>query len=35
LGLAGTDSHGAFFQCLDPWEITGGGTVTFHVECLT
>ena len=34
LGLSGTDSPGAFIQCLDPWETTGGGTVTFHVECL-
>ena len=31
LGLAGRGSA-AFVQCLDPCEITGGGTVTFQIE---
>jgi uncharacterized repeat protein (TIGR04076 family) len=30
LGLAGPDGA-AYIQCLDPQEITGGGTVTFRV----
>lgn len=30
LGLAGPDGA-AYVQCLDPQEITGGGTVTFRI----
>jgi len=31
LGLARGDSEAAYLQCLDPCEITGGGTVYFEV----
>ena len=32
LGLAQKDDGIAYVQCLDPCEITGGGTVTFQIE---
>jgi len=32
LGLSGTDPDCAYVQCLDPCEITGGGTVVFEVS---
>ena len=31
LGLSGTNPDCAYIQCLDPCEITGGGTVVFEV----
>lgn len=31
LGLAGPD-EAAYVQCLDPHQITGGGTVTFKIK---
>jgi uncharacterized repeat protein (TIGR04076 family) len=31
LGLSGTKPNCAYVQCLDPCEITGGGTVIFEV----
>lgn len=31
LGLAGPD-EAAYVQCLDPHQITGGGTVTFKIR---
>ncbi|MCX7973083.1 MAG: TIGR04076 family protein [Candidatus Aminicenantes bacterium] len=31
LGLAGPD-EAAYVQCLDPYRITGGGTVTFKIK---
>jgi len=33
LGLAGPDGA-AYVRCLDPAEVTGGGSVTFRVEVL-
>jgi uncharacterized repeat protein (TIGR04076 family) len=32
LGLAGTDREKAYLQCLDPCELTGGGTVLFEIS---
>ncbi|MDZ7262607.1 MAG: TIGR04076 family protein [candidate division KSB1 bacterium] len=32
LGLAKKDTGSAYIQCLDPCDLTGGGTVTFQVE---
>jgi uncharacterized repeat protein (TIGR04076 family) len=32
LGLARGDSEAAYLQCLDPCEITGGGTVYFEIS---
>ena len=32
LGLARGDSPEAYVQCLDPCEITGGGTVRFEIS---
>ena len=32
IGLTGGDGETAFVQCLDPCEITGGGTVTLKIE---
>jgi len=32
LGLSGTKEDSAYVQCLDPCEITGGGTVIFEVS---
>lgn len=32
LGLSGTKEDCAYLQCLDPCEITGGGTVIFEVS---
>jgi len=32
LGLSGTKEGRAYVQCLDPCEITGGGTVIFEVS---
>lgn len=34
LGLAGPD-EAAYVQCLDPHQITGGGTVTFKISSAT
>jgi uncharacterized repeat protein (TIGR04076 family) len=31
LGLSGRKEHCAYVQCLDPCNITGGGTVIFEV----
>jgi len=31
LGLSGTKEGRAYVQCLDPCEITGGGTVIFEI----
>lgn len=31
LGLSGPDEGKAYIQCLDPCEITGGGTVIFEI----
>lgn len=31
LGLSGTKEDIAYLQCLDPCDITGGGTVTFEI----
>jgi hypothetical protein len=31
LGLSGTKEDMAYLQCLDPCDITGGGTVTFEI----
>ena len=31
LGLSRGNSEEAYVQCLDPCEITGGGTVTFEI----
>lgn len=31
LGLSGTKEDRAYLQCLDPCEITGGGTVIFEI----
>jgi len=35
LGLAKGDSREAYLQCLDPCEVTGGGTVQFEVSLLS
>jgi uncharacterized repeat protein (TIGR04076 family) len=35
LGLAKGDSREAYLQCLDPCEITGGGTVQFEVSLVS
>ena len=35
LGLAKGDSQEAYLQCLDPCEITGGGTVQFEVSLIS
>jgi uncharacterized repeat protein (TIGR04076 family) len=32
LGLSRDDSEEAYVQCLDPCEITGGGTVRFEIS---
>jgi uncharacterized repeat protein (TIGR04076 family) len=32
LGLSRGDSEEAYLQCLDPCEITGGGTVRFEIS---
>ncbi len=32
LGLSGTKEDRAYLQCLDPCEITGGGTVIFEIR---
>ena len=32
LGLSGTNPDCAYLHCLDPCEITGGGTVVFEVS---
>ena len=32
LGLSGTNPDCAYMQCLDPCEVTGGGTVVFEVS---
>ncbi|MDZ7373275.1 MAG: TIGR04076 family protein [candidate division KSB1 bacterium] len=32
LGLAGPKADCAYVHCLDPCEITGGGTVVFEIE---
>ena len=32
LGLSKDDSDKAYLQCLDPCEITGGGTVRFEIS---
>lgn len=32
LGLARGESEEAYVQCLDPCEITGGGTVSFEIS---
>ncbi len=32
LGLAGPKPGRAYVQCLDPCDLTGGGTVTFEIE---
>lgn len=32
LGLSGTNPDCAYVQCLDPCEITGGGTVIFEIS---
>jgi uncharacterized repeat protein (TIGR04076 family) len=34
LGLARGDSEAAYLQCLDPCEVTGGGTVLFEISLL-
>lgn len=34
LGLSKTGSDAAYVQCLDPCELTGGGTVTFEISRL-
>lgn len=34
LGLSHGESQDAFVQCLDPCEITGGGTVRFQISLL-
>jgi len=31
LGLSGTREDRAYLQCLDPCEVTGGGTVIFEI----
>ena len=33
LGLSGPREDRAYLQCLDPCEITGGGTVIFEITC--
>jgi len=33
LGLAGPDGA-AYVQCLDPMDLTGGGTVVFRIQAL-
>ncbi len=35
LGLNKTEDKRAYVQCLDPCEMTGGGTVIFEIEVLT
>jgi len=35
LGLAGVEEGKAYLQCLDPCEVTGGGTVLFEVSPCT
>ena len=35
LGLARGDFREAYLQCLDPCEITGGGTVLFEVSLIS
>ena len=32
LGLSRGDSNNAYVQCLDPCDITGGGTVIFEIS---
>jgi len=32
LGLSGTQEDRAYLQCLDPCDITGGGTVIFEIS---
>jgi len=32
LGLSGANADCAYVQCLDPCEITGGGTVVFEIS---
>jgi uncharacterized repeat protein (TIGR04076 family) len=32
LGISGAAEHRAYVQCLDPCEITGGGTVIFEIS---
>jgi uncharacterized repeat protein (TIGR04076 family) len=32
LGLSGTKPNRAYLQCLDPCEVTGGGTVIFEIS---
>ncbi|OEU63394.1 MAG: hypothetical protein BBJ57_00565 [Desulfobacterales bacterium PC51MH44] len=32
LGLAKEDSNEAYVQCLDPCDLTGGGTVLFEIS---
>ncbi len=32
LGLAKGDSHEAYVQCLDPCDLTEGGTVCFEIS---
>lgn len=32
LGLSGTKPNMAYLQCLDPCELTGGGTVIFEIS---
>jgi len=34
LGLSGIKEDRAYVQCLDPCEITGGGTVIFEVSAI-
>lgn len=35
LGLSRANSQEAYVQCLDPCEITGGGTVRFEISVVT
>lgn len=32
LGLSGPEQGAAYLQCLDPCEVTGGGTVLFEIR---
>ncbi len=32
LGLSGTKPNRAYLQCLDPCDVTGGGTVIFEIS---
>lgn len=34
LGLSGTDEGKIYLQCLDPHEMTGGGTVIFEASLI-